>query len=348
MTHKICRIWGDGVGPEVMEACMLVLDETDVDIEWIDAEAGWGAWEKYHTTVPDHTWERLGETQACLFSAITSKPGIPGFKSAILRIRQRLDLYANVRPVKTYPGVPINYRDDLDLVVVRENTEGLYKGIEFHPVPPELMKLTKLGSNPEDTAISLRVFTKEACERIVRFGFERAKKRGEKMVAVAHKANVIRKTCGMFLEAAKRVADEYPDIEMWEYNIDAMAMNLLKRPEAFGVIVTTNMFGDIIADEASQLAGGLGFAPSASIGEEYALFEPVHGSAPKYTGMYKVNPIAQVLSAKLMFEWLGEEEEATRLENAVATVLKEGKVRTYDIGGSATTLEMAKAIAEKL
>ncbi|MFQ5710520.1 MAG: isocitrate/isopropylmalate dehydrogenase family protein [Candidatus Geothermarchaeales archaeon] len=347
--YKICRIPGDDIGPEVMEACMLVLDELDLNIDWIDAEAGWACWEKYGTTVPDHTWERLREAECCLFSAITSKPGIPGFKSAIVWIRQAFDLYANVRPIKAYPGCPLNYRDDIDFVVVRENTEGLYKGIEFHPTPKELLELSGLKDyNPDDMAISLRVFTREGCERIVRFAFDLAKKQGRKSVVAAHKANIIRKTCGMFLESAQRVAKDYPDIEFWDINIDALAMRLVKHPQIFDVIVTTNMFGDIIADEAGQLVGGLGLAPSANIGEEYALFEPIHGSAPKYKGMYKVNPMAQILSAKLMLEWLGEEEMAGRVEAAVAAVIKEGRTVTYDLGGEAGTLAVARAVAERL
>ncbi len=347
--HKVCRIPGDGIGPEVMEACMLVLDELDLDIKWVDAEAGWGCWERYGTTVPEETWNRMREAECCLFSAITSKPGVPSFRSAIVWIRQAFDLYANVRPAKAYRGVPSNYRDDIDYVIVRENTEGLYRGIEFQPAPNELLDMSGLrGYDPEETAVSLRVFTRRGCERIVRFAFELAKRQGRRSVVAAHKANVIRKTCGMFLEAAQTAAQDYPGIEFWDINIDALAMRLIKEPQTFDVIVTTNMFGDIAADLSAQLVGGLGLTPSANIGEGYALFEPVHGSAPKYQGMHKVNPMAQILSAKLMLEWLGEEDEAKRLEEAVATVLEEGKPLTYDLGGDAETLDVARAIAERL
>lgn len=351
MTHKICRIAGDGVGHDVMEAATIVLEAMDLDLEWTDAEAGWGCWEKYENTVPDATWAALEATDACLFGAITSKPGIKGFKSAILQIRHRFDLHTNLRPCKAYAGVPLNYREDIDLVIFRENTEGLYSMVEWAELPAELYALhpnLDRFKGKERVAGSLRVFSVEGCRRIIRAAFEYAKEHGRPTVTAIHKANVIRETDGMFLEEARKIAADYDGIELWEANVDAMCMWLVKNPQDYGVLVTTNMFGDIVSDLAAQLVGGLGFACSANVGDKYGLFEPSHGSAPKYAGQYKVNPIAMFLSAKLMLDWLGERDAAARLETAIADVLVEGQTRTYDIGGSNTTLEVAQAVAAKL
>jgi len=350
MGHRICRIPGDGIGHDVIEAATIVLDALDLGIEWVDAEAGWCCWEKYGTTVPDATWKALESSECCLFGAITSRPGIPGFKSAILQIRQRFDLYANIRPVKAYEGVALNYRDDIDLVIFRENTEGLYSAVEWRPLPEDLIAL-----HPElerfrrkEAAASLRVFTRDGCRRIAEKAFEFARSDGRKSVAAVHKANVIRETCGMFLEEVREVAKNYPEIELWEINVDAMAMWLIKQPQIYDVIVTTNMFGDIISDEAAQLVGGLGFSASANVGDTFALFEPSHGSAPKYAGQYKVNPMATLISARMMLDWLGEKEAAGRLERAIARTLAEGRVRTYDLGGNDSTLDVAREVARNL
>jgi len=350
MGDRICRIAGDGVGHDVMAAASLVLDAMGLGIEWVDAEAGWCAWEKHGTTVPAATWAALEATRCCLFGAITSKPGIPGFKSAILQIRQRFDLFANVRPVKAYAGVPLNYRDDIDLVIFRENTEDLYSAVEWHPLPEEAYALHPALERfrGQDVAASLRVFTRRGCRRILEAAFAYAKANGRPTVTAVHKANVIRETDGMFLAEARETAKAYPDIELWEVNVDAMAMWLIKQPQIYGVIATTNMFGDIISDEAAQLVGGLGFAASANIGEQYALFEPSHGSAPKYAGLYKVNPMATLISARMMLEWLGWKEAAGRLEAAIARTLAEGKVRTYDLGGSDSTLDVAREVVKNL
>jgi isopropylmalate/isohomocitrate dehydrogenase-like protein len=347
MTHRICRIPGDGIGHDVMEATCLVLEKLGLDIEWVDAEAGWCCWEKYGNTVPEQTWRALEETECCLFGAITSKSGIPGFKSAILQVRQHFDLACNIRPIKAYKGVSLNYRDDIDMVIFRENTEGLYSGVEWDEVPDELFDLhpSMERFRGKQCAASLRIFTREGCERICRAAFEYAAKNGRKNVSAIHKANVIRETDGMFLDVAREVAKDYPDIEMWEANVDAMAMWLIKQPQIYDVLVTTNMFGDIISDEAAQLVGGLGFACSANVGATYALFEPSHGSAPKYAGQYKVNPMAMLLSTVMMLDWLGEADAARRFETAIARVLEEGKVKTYDLGGSNTTLEVAEEVA---
>jgi 3-isopropylmalate dehydrogenase len=306
-----------------------------------------------------------------MFGAITSKPVkaaeqelIPElqgkgliYRSPIVRMRQIFDLYICLRPCKAYAGNPLNYKDDVDLVIFRENTEDLYSGVEFSPVPADLAEvLTKL-SRPfaafkdvplDELAISNKVITRKGSERIIRAAFEFARKYKRKKVTVVHKANVVRATEGMFLDIAKEVHKDFPEIEMDDANVDAICMWLLKNPKNYDVIVATNMFGDIISDLAAQMVGGLGFGCSGNIGKKLAVFEPSHGSAPKYAGLYKVNPIATTLSAKMMLDWLGETEMGTALEKATAEVIQESRVRTYDMGGSNTTLEMGEAIAAKL
>lgn len=348
--YKIAWLPGDGVGNDVMEAAKLVLDATSFDAEYIPGEVGWTCWERYGDPLPAETIEILKGTDACLFGAITSKPGVKGYKSPIVRARQMFQLYANVRPCKAYPGNPLNYRDGIDIVVFRENTEGLYSGLDFHPpLIPQILAVPGLeNADPENSAVSIRYFTRKGCQRIIRAAFEYARKHGRKKVTSITKANVIRATCGMFLEEAQKMAKEYPEIEYWDANIDAMTMWLIKNPEDYDVLVTSNMFGDIISDECAQLVGGLGFAASGSMGENYALFEPTHGSAPKYAGMYKVNPTAMLLSTKMMMDYLGEMEMAAHLENGIARTIKEGRVRTYDMGGSSTTLEVAQEVVKNM
>ena len=368
--YRIAYLPGDGVGVEVLEAARIVLDAVGFDAEYVHGDVGWEFWCKEGTPLPDRTIEVLKSTDACLFGAITSKPkdeaekelapelrgkGLSYF-SPIVALRQMFDLYANVRPCRAFPGNPLNFRDDINLVVFRENTEGLYSGVEFHPVPEEVMealrryseKMERFAAIPRDElAISCRIFTKKGCERIVRAAFEYAKQHGYPTVTVVEKPNVIRETSGMMVRIAREIAKDYPGIELWETNIDAMCMWLVKNPQNYGVLVSSNMFGDIISDLAAQLVGGLGFAAAGNIGEDYAVFEPTHGSAPKYAGQYKVNPTAAILAAKMMLDWLGETEKAGRIQEAVAQVIAEGKVRTYDLGGNASTLEMAEAIAAK-
>lgn len=344
--HKIARMPGDGVGEDVMEAAVLVLEKIGLDAEFVDAEIGWTCWERYGNALPDETVRVLESVDCGLFGAITSKPGVPGYRSPIVGLRQRFDLYTNLRPCKAFPGNPMNYRDDIDLVVFRENTEGLYAGIEYYPVPEEVMSLEKMKKYAgQDCAVSFRVFTRDGCRKILRSAFEYARKHGRRRVTAVHKANVVRQTCGMFLEEAENMSREYSDLEFDSANVDAMAMWLIKNPQDYDVLVTTNLFGDIISDEAAQLVGGLGFASSGNIGEELAVFEPTHGSAPKYAGLYKVNPTAMLLASRLMLEWLGEEELSAALETAIARVIRDGKVKTYDLGGSASTLDMARAFA---
>jgi 3-isopropylmalate dehydrogenase len=356
------------VGVDVMEAARKVLDAVGFDAEYIHGDIGWEFWKKEANPLPDRTIEVMRQTDCALFGAITSKPkeeaedeldaALRGkghiYSSPIVRLRQEFNLYANMRPCKAFDNNPLNYRDDIDLVVFRENTEGLYSGLEFHPVPQGIRDA--LGANHrkmerfkdvanEDMALSIRLFTREACRRIVRKAFEYAKEHGYKSVTVVEKPNVIRETSGLMVREARKVAKDFPGIELWETNVDAMAMWLVKNPQDYGVLVSSNMFGDIISDLCAQLVGGLGFASSGNIGDKYAVFEPTHGSAPKYEGMDKVNPIAMIISAKLMLDWLGEKEMAARVLQGVAEVVKAGEIRTYDMGGSSKTSEMAAAIA---
>lgn len=369
--YKIAWLPGDGVGNDVMEAARIVLDALKFDAEYIHGDIGWECWCKEGNPLPDRTIDLLKSTDACLFGAITSKPKEEAVKelspklqgkdlvysSPIVRLRQEFNLHTNLRPCKAYAGNPLNYRDDIDLVVFRENTEDLYVGIEFHPLPEDFIdaivkhesKMNRFAEMPPDEiAVSLRLNTKSAIRNIVKRAFEFAKQNGRKNVTLVDKPNVLRETGGLVVREARKVAANYPDIELWEANIDAMCMWLIKNPDQYGVLVAMNMFGDIISDLCAQLVGGLGFAASANIGDNYAVFEPTHGSAPKYAGQYKVNPIAMILTAKLMLDWLAESESATRLEKAVAAVISESKVRTYDMGGSASTLEIAEAVAAKL
>jgi len=369
--YRIAWLPGDGIGQDVMEAARIVLDKVEFDAEFIHGDIGWEFWCKEGDALPQRTIELLKTVDAALFGAITSKPTksaeeelapeLKGkglvYRSPIVRMRQLFDLYVCLRPCKAYPGNPLNYREDIDLVVFRENTEDLYSGVEFHPVPEELKSLlSTLSKNfapfanlsSEEFAISCKINTKRGSERIIRAAFEYARQKGRKKVTIVHKANVVRATDGLFLEMAKQVAKDYPEIQYDEANVDAITMWLLKNPNNYDVLVAPNLYGDIVSDLCAQMVGGLGFGCSGNIGEKLAVFEPTHGSAPKYAGQYKVNPIATILAAKMMLEWLGETEKAERIENAVREVIKEGKVRTYDMGGSHSTLDMAKAIAEKI
>jgi isocitrate/isopropylmalate dehydrogenase len=369
--YKIAWLPGDGIGIEVLVAARIVLDKLNLDAEYIHGDIGWEFWCKEGDAFPQRTIDLLNNVNAAMFGAITSKPVkaaeaelVPELKgkgliyrSPIVRMRQFFDLYNCLRPCKAYTGNPLNFKEGIDLVVFRENTEDLYSGVEFNPVPKELsdllLKISKpfaaFKDLPGDTyAVSCKINTRKGSEKIIRSAFEFAKKFGRKKVTVVHKANVVRATDGLFLETAKEVAKEYPDIKMDDANIDAMTMWLLKNPFNYDVLVAPNLYGDIISDLCAQMVGGLGFGCSGNIGDRLAVFEPTHGSAPKYFGQYKVNPIATILAAKMMLDWLGEKEMGTKLESAVAEVIKEGKVRTYDMGGSNTTIGMANEIAKKL
>jgi isocitrate/isopropylmalate dehydrogenase len=367
--YKIAWLPGDGVGNDVMDCAKIVLDTIDLDAEYIHGDVGWEFWKSEGNPLPDRSIKILKETDCCLFGAITSKPKeeaekeispeLKGkgfvYSSPIVGLRQLFNLHTNMRPCKAFTGNPLNYRDDVDIVVFRENTEGLYAGVEFHPVPKEVFnalsihpKMKKFADTSlKDLAISTRIFTRKACQNIIRQAFEYAKKHKRKSVTVVEKPNVIRETSGLMIREARKIAQEYPGIEFWETNVDAMCMWLVKNPQDYDVLVSSNMFGDIISDLCAQLVGGLGFAASGNIGDNYAVFEPTHGSAPKYAGQYKVNPTAMIMTVKLMLDWLGEKNSAAKLEKAVSIVIKEGKFRTYDMGGKNTSLEFAKEIAKK-
>ncbi len=369
--YRIAWLPGDGIGVDVLDATKIVLEKLKLNAEYIHGDIGWEFWRTEGDALPQRTIDLLHTVDAAMFGAITSKPVkaaeeelVPGLKgkglvyrSPIVRMRQMFDLYICLRPCKAYPGNPLNYKEDIDLVVFRENTEDLYSGVEFNPVPQELATALGQLSKPfgafkdlplDQYAVSCKVVTRKGSERIIRAAFDYARKYGRKKVTIIHKANVVRATEGMFLDIAKEVHKDYPEIEMDDANVDAICMWLLKNPKNYDVMVATNMFGDIISDLAAQMVGGLGFGCSGNIGLKLGVFEPSHGSAPKYAGQYKVNPIATILSAKMMLDWLGETEKAAAVEKAVAEVIREGKVRTYDMGGSNSTIEMGEAIAARL
>ena len=369
VKYKIAWLPGDGVGNDVMDCAKIILDTIGLDAEYYPGDVGWEFWKKEGNPLPERTIDLLNETDCCLFGAITSKPKDEAqkelspdlqskgyvYSSPIVGLRQLLNLHTNMRPCKAYAGNLLNYRDDIDLVVFRENTEGLYAGVEFHPVPEEIKKALSLHKKMkkfqdvplDDLAISTRIFTRKACQNILRQAFNYAKEHNRKTVTVVEKPNVIRETSGLMVREARIIAKDYPGIELWETNVDAMCMWLVKNPQDYDVLVASNMFGDIISDLAAQLVGGLGFAASGNIGNNFAVFEPTHGSAPKYAGKYKVNPIAMIQSVKLMLDWLGEKPFASKLEIAIAEVIKESKVKTYDLGGNNTSLEVVKEIAKK-
>ena len=369
--YKIAWLPGDGIGVEVLEAAKIVLNQIDLDAEYIDGDIGWDFWSSEGDAFPPRTIDLLKNVDAAMFGAITSKPvkaakaelslALQGkaltYRSPIVRMRQLFDLYVCLRPCKAYAGNALNFKENIDIVVFRENTEDLYAGVEFGPVPQELADtLSKLSKPfapfaklaPDEYAVSCKINTRAGSERIVRAAFEFARQFNRKKVTVVHKANVVRATDGLFLESARAVATQFPDIAMDDANIDAMTMWLLKNPFNYDVLVAPNLYGDIISDLCAQMVGGLGFGCSGNIGEKLAVFEPTHGSAPKYAGQDKVNPIATILAAKMMLDWIGETEKGAALEAAVAEVIREGSVRTYDMGGANTTLEMANAIAAQL
>ena len=329
-TYKLAVIPGPGIGAEVINETVRLLDNTDLTFDCQYFEVGYEVWQKTGSPVPDNVLAEIKKTQACLFGATTTPVRVPGYKSAIITIRTALGLYANVRPAKSFPNQ--NGIKGVDLVIVRENTEGMYSGWEFE-LP--------------DSAYTIRVITRKATERIARFAFELAMKRHKK-VTVVTKANVLRKTDGLFLEVANNVAEDYPDVELEEAFVDVTAMRLILKPTIFDVIVTSNLFGDILSDESAGLVGGLGLAPSANIGIDYALFEPVHGSAPRLAGKGIANPMAAILASKMMLEYFGENRWAERIENAIVAVLNEGKILTPDLGGSSSTTQVTDAIIDVL
>ncbi len=369
--YRIAWLPGDGIGMEVMEAARLVLDAIKLNAVYLPGDIGWSFWCREGDALPPRTIELLRNVDGAMFGAITSKPvraaeeelspdlrgkGLT-YRSPIVRMRQLFDLYVCLRPCKAYPGNRLNLRDGIDLVFFRENTEDLYAGVEFSPVPLELSGVLAKISKPfapfaplpgEAYAVSCKINTRPGSERIVRAAYEFAKKHGRRKVTIVHKANVVRAADGLFFEEARRVAASYPDIVTDDANVDAICMWLLKNPLAYDVLVAPNLYGDIISDLGAQMVGGMGFGCSGNIGEKLAVFEPSHGSAPKYTGQNKVNPLATILAAKMMLDWLGEEDKGRRLEAAVARVVSDGTIRTYDMGGTSTTLEMGEAVARAL
>ncbi len=369
--YRIAWLPGDGIGTEVLEAARLVLDRLELDAIYLPGDIGWECWKNEGDPLPHRTIELLKTCDCALFGAITSKPSQEAaielkpplqnqglsYRSPIVRLRREFNLHTCIRPCLAFPGNPQNFKEGIDLIVFRENTEDLYAGVEFGSVPKELNALllrlspayAAFAQTPEnDIALSLKINTRKSCERIIHAAFEYASRHKRRQVTAIHKANVVRAGDGLFLETAKGIAREYPSISLAEANIDALCMWLLKNPLEFDVLVAPNLYGDIVSDLCAQLVGGLGFAPSANIGNRMAVFEPSHGSAPKYAGKHVANPIAAILSARLMLEWLGEHERAKRLQHAVSRVIADGRVRTRDMGGSASTSNMARAISDAL
>ncbi len=377
--YHIAWMPGDGIGKDVMDAAKIVLDALKFDAKYTHADIGWDFWCSEGDALPERTVKILRETDCALFGAITSKPSDEAaeelapalrdkglvYRSPIVRLRQMFDLHTNLRPCKAYRGNPLNYRGSvgnpvedgaIDQVVFRENTEGSYSGVEFFPLPDAVYEALCANKNMKpwkdkglaNVALSTRIMSRQGCERITRSAFDYAVKHGRKRVTLVEKPNVLRETGGLMTRAFRDVAKQYSKIRADEANIDAICMWMFKNPQDYDILVAENMFGDIISDLCAGLIGGLGFAASANIGDKYAVFEPTHGSAPKYAGQHKVNPMAMLLTVKLMFDWLGESDKATRLENAVSAVIREHKVGTYDVGLKNTSLEVAHEVARKL
>jgi isocitrate dehydrogenase (NAD+) len=358
MAHKITFIPGDGIGPEVSEAAKQVLEATGIAFKWEIAYAGATAQEKSGDVLPEATLASIRKNKVALKGPVTTPVGY-GFRSVNVALRKELDLYACLRPCKTYPGVPSRFKD-VDIVVVRENTEDLYSGIEFEKGSADTVKLRRLIARATgdkvntDAGISLKVISETASRRIVKFAFEYAKANKRKKVTAGHKANIMKFSDGIFLTMAREVAKDYPDIEFNEIIIDNLCMQLVRRPQPFDVLVLPNLYGDIISDLCAGLVGGLGVTPGANLGDEIAVFEPTHGSAPKYKGQNKINPMAMILSGVMMLRHLGEAKAAEDVERAVAAVIAEGKSLTYDMkpnipsARAAGTSEVAEAIIKKL
>ncbi|MEW8958523.1 Isocitrate dehydrogenase [NADP] [Moorella humiferrea] len=332
MKHVVTLIPGDGTGPELIAAARRVLDASGAEIEWEVMAAGEAAQEKYGSVLPEETLASIRKNGVALKGPITTPVGT-GFRSVNVALRKELDLYANIRPARNLPNVPSRYQN-VDLVIFRENTEDLYAGIE-HMVG-------------EDAAESIKIITRRGSERIARAAFEYARANGRKRVTAGHKANIMKFTDGLFLRTFYEVAKDYPDLTADDRIVDNLSMQLVQKPEQYDVLVLPNLYGDILSDLCAGLVGGLGVAPGANIGDNAAVFEPIHGSAPKYAGQNKVNPLATILSGVMMLEYLGEREAAVRIQKAIEAVLAEGKYLTYDLGGTAGTSEMADAIVRQM
>lgn len=337
MSRKVAVIKGDGVGPELVDCMLRVVDATGVDVEFVPVEAGAEWWEKHGglSLIPEESWGVLEEADACFKGPTTTPGGAGSPKSVAVSIRQRFNLYANVRPIKTFPNTnpPLG---EVDFVCVREGTQGLYVGKEV-----ELS---------EDTYIALRLITRGACERVARFAFEEARRRGWSRVVAIHKSNILKMTCGTFLEEVDKVSVDYPDVEVWEYHIDNIAQQLVKNPQLLNqsILLSTNLFMDVISEECSALIGSIGLIYSANMGDDYAMFEPAHGSAPKYAGQDRVNPVATILAGAWLLDYLGERRASEMIFRAVEDVIAEGRTVTYDLGGSARSSEMTDEIIKHI
>lgn len=355
--HTVTLIPGDGVGPEVVEAARRVVEAAGAAIRWEVQEAGEKVMAAKGTPIPDEVLDSIRKNKVALKGPITTPIGT-GFRSVNVAIRKALDLYVNLRPAKAFAGVKTPH-PGVDLVVVRENTEDLYAGIEFEQGSPSMSALRKFmaGENvkiSDDSACSFKLISWEGSTRIVRFAFEYAVRYRRKKVTAVHKANIMKATDGLFLKAARTVADDFPDVEFEDRIVDNMCMQLVQKPETYDVLVLPNLYGDIVSDLCAGLVGGLGLAPSANLGVDAAVFEPVHGSAPRYAGQNKVNPMACILSASLMLRHIGEDGAADGIDAAVADVLAEGKMVTYDVKSTAEesiavgTREVADEIIKRL
>ncbi len=332
MSYNMVVIPGDGIGPEVVAAAQQVVEAAGVEVDWSEAAAGQSALEALGDPLPEETLAAVKAADATL-KGPTATPSGTGFRSVNVALRQKLNLFANFRPARSIPGIKTRF-EDVDLIVIRENTEGLYSGLE-HTVVPGVVE-------------SLRVITKKASERIAKFAFDTAKRQNRKRVTCVHKANILKLSDGLFLDTCREVAEKYPDVEFDDCIVDAAAMKLVSDPSQFDVLVMENLFGDILSDLTSGLVGGLGVTPSANVGEDLAVFEAVHGSAPDIAGKGLANPTALILSAVLMLRYLGEREAADRVETALGNVLSAGDVRTGDLGGKASTREFTQAVISDL
>ena len=332
MKRKVTLIPGDGIGLEIMQAAREIIDAATDNVEWEEAEAGNTAYEKCGVLIPEDTLKSIEKNKTALKGPITTPVG-KGFRSINVELRQRFNLYANVRPVKSYEGIDSLYKD-LDLVIVRENTEDLYKGIE-HMVTP-------------DAAESIKIITRSASERIADFAFKLALKENRNKITLTHKANIMKLSDGLFLESGRKIAQKYPNVKFEDVIVDAMSMKLIMNPHDYQIIVAPNLYGDILSDMAAGLIGGLGMAPSANIGEDIAIFEPVHGSAPDIAGKNIANPTSAILSGIMMLRYTGEEKAALKIENALKNVLKNKELHTRDIGGNLTTTEFKDEVLRNL
>ena len=358
MKHTITLIPGDGVGPEVVEAARRCLEATGVELQWEVADVGATALEKEGTLLPPRLLQSIRRNKVALKGPATTPIGT-GFRSVNVALRKELDLYACLRPCRSYPGIPSRYKD-VDIIIVRENSEDLYIGLEFARGTAETKKMLSLASQStgekitKDFSISLKLISEAASRRIARFAFEYARTHGRKKVTAVHKANIMKFTDGLFLDTARDVAKAYPDIDFEDRMVDNLCAQVVQRPHQFDILVLPNLYGDIVSDLCAGLVGGLGVAPGANIGDELAIFEPAHGSAPKYTGQNKVNPIAMILSGAMMLRHIDEKAAADRLDKAVAETVADGKSVTYDLrpGRDAATAigtsEMADAIIARL